>query len=85
MIETTPNEKKGEALERLAFTFCKIATFSLLFGQFALPLAALGAAVFFATAHFNGKRDTRCIGKHPLLIAAFWLAVVGIWTWRYFH
>ena len=72
---------RGAAFEKLAFTFCKIATFALLTGRFALPLAALGAALFFALAHFNGQRDTRCIGKHPLLIAAFWTAIAVGWAW----
>ncbi len=84
MIETSPQKTKGEALERLAFTFCKIATLCLLAGPFALPVAATGAAVFFALAHFNGQKSTRCLGKHPLLISAFWFLVVGIWVWRQF-
>lgn len=72
---------RGAAFEKLAFTLCKIATFALFTGRFALPLAALGAATFFALAHFNGKRDTRCLLKHPLLIAAFWTGVAVVWTW----
>jgi hypothetical protein len=76
--------KKGEAFERLAFTFCKIATLCLLTGPYALPVAASGAALFFALAHFNGQKDTRCLGKHPLLIAVFWIVVVVIWFWRNF-
>jgi hypothetical protein len=81
---STNSQTKGEALERLAFTFCKIATFCLLTGPYALPLAATGAALLFGAAYFSGKRDTRCIGKHPLLIATFWLFVLGIWIWRRF-
>jgi hypothetical protein len=80
--ESSSQQTKGEALERLAFTFCKIATLCLLTGPYALPVAASGAAIFFGLAYFNGQKDTRCIGKHPLLISAFWLVVVGIWTWR---
>lgn len=72
---------RGETFERTAFTLCKIATFTLLFGRYALPLAATGAAVFFVLAYRSGQRETRCIGKHPLLIAAFWIGVVGMWTW----
>ena len=79
----TPNER-GAAFESLAFTLCKIATFTLLFGRYALPLAATGAAIFFVLAERNGQRDTRCIGKHPLLIAAFWVGVVGMWVWLNF-
>ncbi len=84
MTETSPQKTKGEALERLAFTFCKIATLCLLTGPYALPVAASGAALFFALAHFQGHTQTRCLGKHPLLIAAFWIAVVGIWVWRFY-
>ena len=76
-----PPLSRGEAFEKLAFTLCKIATFALFTGRFALPLAALGAAAFFALAHLNGKRDTRCLFKHPLLIAAFWSAVAVAWAW----
>ena len=81
-----PALSRGEAFEKLAFTLCKIATFALFTGRFALPLAALGAATFFALAHFNGKRDTRCLFKHPMLIAAFWLGVALVWFWlNYFR
>ncbi len=72
---------RGAAFEKLAFTLCKIATFALFTGRFALPLAALGAATFFALAHLSGKRDTRCVFKHPLLIAAFWGSVAVVWAW----
>lgn len=76
-----PPLSRGEAFENLAFTLCKVATFALFTGRFALPLAALGAATFFLLAHFNGKRDTRCLFKHPLLIAAFWALVALGWVW----
>lgn len=76
-----PSLSRGEAFEKLAFTLCKIATFALFTGRFALPLAASGAALFFLLAHFNGKRDTRCLFKHPLRIAAFWIAVALVWVW----
>lgn len=84
MTSNSTPKNRGEALERLAFTFCKIATLCLLTGRFALPIAAGGAALFFALAHFQGHRETRCLGKHPLLISAFWLAVVVVWAWRAF-
>ncbi|HEX9995989.1 MAG TPA: hypothetical protein VGB45_02515, partial [Abditibacterium sp.] len=67
---------------RLAFTFCKIATLCLICGPYALPVAASGAAIFFALAYFKGQRETRCLGKHPLIISAFWILMVGIWIWR---
>lgn len=72
---------RGEAFEKLAFTLCKIATFALFTGHFALPVAATGAALFFVLAFFNDKRDTRCLFKHPLLIALFWFAVALFWGW----
>lgn len=84
MTEISPPKTKGEALEHLAFTFCKIATLCLLTGRFALPIAAFGAALFFALAHFQGHRETRCLGKHPLGISAFWILVLAIWIWRQF-
>ena len=76
-----PPLSRGEAFEKLAFTLCKIATFALFTGRFALPVAAMGAALFFGLAFWNDKRDTRCLFKHPLLIAAFWLAVAIGWVW----
>ena len=76
-----PPLSRGEAFEKLAFTLCKIATFALFTGRFALPVAALGAALFFGLAFWNDKRDTRCLFKHPLLIAAFWLVVAAGWLW----
>ena len=49
-----------------------MATVNLLAQQFALPVAAGAAAVFFVLAAVHGKKDTRCILRVPLLIAAFW-------------
>ena len=66
---------RGEVYERLAFTFCKAATIILLTQRFALPVASGAAAIFYVLADRHGKRDTRCILRVPLLIAAFWGAV----------
>jgi hypothetical protein len=66
---------KGDAYERLAFTFCKAATIILLTQRFALPVASGAAAVFYVLADRHGKKDTRCVLRVPLLIAAFWGAV----------
>ena len=77
--------KRGKAFEKAAFSFCKIALFCLLTQTFALPLAALAAALFFGLAVWNGKRDTRCWAKHPLWIALFWLLVAGVWGFLYLH
>jgi len=73
--------RRGEAFEKIAFSFCKIALFCLLTQRFALPLAALGASLFFGLALWNGKRDTKCWAKNPLAIALFWLGVAGVWAW----
>lgn len=69
---------RGAIFEGIAFQFCKIATVALLAGRFALPVAAGLCAVFYVLAWFNGKRDTRCVLKYPLLIAAFWGVVAVI-------
>jgi hypothetical protein len=66
---------KGEVYEGIAFTFCKAATIILLTQKFALPVAAGAAAIFYVLADRHGKKDTRCILKVPLLIAAFWGAI----------
>jgi hypothetical protein len=79
-----PNKEKGEAFEKLAFQFCKIATFCLIFQKFALILAAFGAGLFFLLAEYNGKRDTSCIGKHPKLIALFWFIIGSFFVWWQF-
>lgn len=75
--EATPSlpKTKGEKYESLAFTFCKAATLILLTGRLALPVAAGAAAVFYVLAFRNNKRDTRCVGQAPLVIAAFWSVV----------
>lgn len=77
---STPSKTKGEVYEGIAFTFCKAATIILIAQQFALPVAAGAAAVFYVLANLHGKKDTRCILKAPLLIAAFWgtVAIVSL-------
>ena len=80
-----PEKTRGEVFEKIAFNFCKAATLVLLTGRFALPVAALLAAIFFTLAHFNGQSESRCILKKPLWIAAFWIVVVAFWLWRDVH
>jgi len=72
---------RGEVFEGIAFQFCKVATVALVAGRFVLPVAAGLCSVFFLLAYFSGKRDTRCILKHPLLIALLYggVAVASIW------
>jgi hypothetical protein len=67
-----PTKTRGEVYEGIAFQFCKVATVALIAGRFALPVAAGLCAVFYVLAWRNGKRDTRCVMRHPPLIAAFW-------------
>ncbi len=69
---------RGEVYEGMAFTFCKAATIILLTQKFALPVAAGAAAVFYVLADRHGKKDTRCILRLPLLIAAFWGVVCAV-------
>ena len=73
-ISTNAEREKtpGEVYEGIAFTFCKAATLILLTGHFALPVAAGGAAIFYALTYRAGKNDTRCVFKKPLFIAALW-------------
>lgn len=70
-------------LGRLAFAYCKIATFSLLAGRFALPLAALLSASFFVVSYFQGKKDTKCYLRYPLAAAGFWLLVLAYWIFAH--
>jgi hypothetical protein len=69
---------RGEVFEGIAFQFCKVATVTLIAGRFALPLAAGLCALFYVLAWTKGKRDTRCVLKYPLLIAAFWIVVAAV-------
>ncbi|RYG27045.1 hypothetical protein EON82_00895 [bacterium] len=66
---------RGEVLEGIAFQFCKVATVALIAGRWTLPLASGLCAVFFIAAHLNGKKDTRCLLRFPLLAAAVFASV----------
>ncbi len=80
---TGPRPKtRGEVYEGIAFTFCKAATIILIARDYALPAAAGACAVFYLLAYFYGKRDTRCLLRMPLLIAAFWgiIALVALYA-----
>lgn len=79
-MNNQPELPRGDRLEKVAFTYCKVATVALLTGRYCLPIAATLAAVFYLWAYFEGKKDTRCILKYPLLIAAFWLSVATVWV-----
>jgi hypothetical protein len=79
MTDTVQPEKtKGETYEGIAFQFCKVATVALLTGRFVLPVAAGLCAVFYVAAYAKGKKDTRCVLRYPLLIAALWGAAAVV-------
>jgi len=80
LAPATPRRLKseGERFESIAFTFCKAATICLIAGKFALPAAAGLTSAFYVLAYVKGKRDTRCILKYPLIIAAFWTWVGAV-------
>ncbi|MBX9685579.1 MAG: hypothetical protein K2X27_02685 [Candidatus Obscuribacterales bacterium] len=65
----------GEKFEGIAFTFCKTAFIVLLTQKYALPIASGAAALFYALAFANGKRDTRCFLVWTPFIASFWSLV----------
>ena len=73
-----PATSRGDVYEGLAFTFCKAAVIILLAQRFALPVAAGAAAAFYLLAYRQGRRTTRCVGRAPLAIAAFWSVVSAI-------
>jgi len=76
---------RGEIYEGIAFQFCKIATFALIAGRFALPLAAGLCSAFFIAAYVNGVRTSRCVLRRPLLIAAIYGAVTVLSAWFIVH
>ena len=73
--KTSSEEKLG----KLAFTYCKIATLSLLAGRYVLPIAAALSATFFIASYLKGKKSTKCYLRYPLLAAALWICVLGLW------
>lgn len=77
-------ESLNEKLGRLAFAWCKVATPSLLLGRLALPVAAFLSSGLFIWAYIQGKKDTKCYLKYPLLAAGFWLVILALWLWAEF-
>jgi hypothetical protein len=87
-IEPNETKSKGDVYEGVAFNFCKVATVLLLLeilrlGRWALPIVSGIAALLYLTAHIYGTRSSRCVLKKPLIIAAFWLVVAGVWLYRH--
>ncbi|HVT12728.1 MAG TPA: hypothetical protein VHE55_10715 [Fimbriimonadaceae bacterium] len=72
---------RGEVVEGVAFQFCKVATVAFILGRWTLPVAAALASGLYVWAYFSGKRDTRCVLRYPLFIAAFWGIVSGFAFW----
>ena len=68
-------------MERLAFSFCKVATVALVCGRWTLPVASGLCAGLFLAAYASGKRDTRCLLRSPLLAAAVYGAVCAGSVW----
>jgi hypothetical protein len=78
----------AEKYERLAFTFCKMGTIGLLAWLltppiFVLVVAAI-AVLLYGRALTLGLIRSRCFLRKPLLIIAFWSAVlVADATWLF--
>lgn len=66
-----------EVVSSLAFQFCKIATFTLIAGKYALLAAAILSASFFVASYVRGRRTSRCVLRYPLLIAGLWSLVAA--------
>jgi hypothetical protein len=77
-------KSKAEVYEGIAFSLCKAATVALIFGRFALPVAAVSCAVFYVMAHVSGGKETRCVLGPPLWVASFWIVVAALWgVWTF--
>lgn len=80
-MERVDPRTRAEVFEGLGFSFCKVATVALLTGRWCLPVASGLCAGFFLLAHLGGKRDTRCLLRHPLLAALVYGAVCAGSIW----
>jgi len=69
---------KAQTYEGIAFTFCKAGLLILILGKFVLPVVSAAAAVFYVLAYRQGQKESRCLLKFPLLIAAVWTFVAVI-------
>jgi len=85
-VTSTPIPKsRGEVIEGVAFQFCKVATVAFILGRWTLPVASGLAAGLYLWAFFSGKKDTRCVLRYPLVIAAFWAVVSAASVWMMLH
>jgi hypothetical protein len=75
-----PTPTSAEKYERLAFTFCKMGTVGLMAWALTPPLFVLLVAtiaiVLYGRAFMLGLVRSRCFLRKPLLIIAFWSAVL---------
>lgn len=69
-------ERRGQALEGYAFTFCKAAFLALLFSRYTLLVTATAAVVLYLAAAGYGVREWRCFVKPPWVVIFF--AVVAL-------
>ncbi len=81
MTDQPVSKSRGEIVEGVAFQFCKVATVAFILGRWTLPVASGLAAILYLWAHLSGKKDTRCLLRYPLLIAAFWglVSIAAFW------
>ena len=84
-VAAARKKTRGEILEGIGFTYCKVATVALICGKFTLPVAGALAAIFFVSGWISGKRDTRCFAGPPLFVAGIWTLVVAAWTYFYLN
>ncbi len=78
--------KTDDGWEKLAFQFCKVATFALVFQKFTFIAASAFAAITYWVVVFRGVKSTRCWLQKPLLVACVWtvLCPIAIYcTWFY--
>lgn len=81
-----PIKSTSEKWEGVAFTFCKAATIVLIVtllqgARFMLPIVAGVACLLYLVTFALGKKETRCIINHPLLVASFWAIISAFSLW----
>lgn len=70
-MENSAKLQRGKDLEGYAFTFCKAAFLSLLFGKYAVLVLSVAAVVLYSVAYFQGVREWRCWVKPPWVVIFF--------------
>ncbi len=71
-----PSDERGATVEGWAFTFCKAAFLSLLFGKYAVLVLSLAAMVLYISAYGLGVRTWRCWAKPPWVVIFFAIVVL---------